>query len=109
MPSTWTSHHRLGAHVTSDPIDVDQQTLLPVPNHQDYFVGPHGQVYSKRSGQLRPMRIRQAKDGGRFYVRINEPASGARYELGIRTLLADTFQVRFEEWMKDQLRRDHGL
>lgn len=78
------------------------QNLLPLPDRPDYFINNYGQVYSTKSRELRPLKIRVTKHG-KFYVHIYETPS-RRQTLGIRKLLADTHGVRFEDWMKDLLR-----
>ena len=83
-------------------VDTGTDFLLPLPDRPDYFINPYGQVYSKKSGELRPLKIRQTSHG-KFFVHIYE-TQGRRQTLGIRKLLADTFGVRFEDWMKDLLR-----
>lgn len=61
----------------------------PLDSHPGYFIDPSGQVYSKLSGELRPVKLRQTSRG-RVYVHIYD-ASGRRQHIGVRKLLIDTF------------------
>lgn len=73
---------------------TDPRTLLPVPGFHDHFISPTGQVYKKRSsGELRPLKARLNERGFAF-----TEIRGTK--LAIRTLLADLFNIDFNEAMK---------
>lgn len=71
-------------------IPIDQAALIaPITAHPGYLIDTEGNVYSRLSGELRPIKLRQTRRG-RLYVYIYD-VNGRRQYIGIKKLLTDTF------------------